>query len=83
VSGAARLRTWTVIRQAFIPAFEGDVPWVMAVGELREQAGLLLTARLLDGPGASLRIGAPLKVVFEDLAPDRTLPQFVLDQSQA
>jgi uncharacterized OB-fold protein len=83
VSGAARLRTWTVIRQAFIPAFEADVPWVIAVGELREQAGLLLTARLLDGTKASPRIGAPLRVVFEDVTPGCTLPQFLLDERQA
>lgn len=78
VSGRGRILTWTVMRDAFIPAFKPDVPWVIVVVELEEQAGLRVLARLVDGPEAALHVDAPVEVVFEDVAAGVTLPQFRL-----
>src|SRR5437764_5884220 len=36
VSGRATIRTWTVMRQAFLPGFQGDIPYVVAEVELEE-----------------------------------------------
>jgi hypothetical protein len=43
---------------------------------------LRLIGRLLDGPEAQLRIGAPVRVAFEDVSPTAAVPAFVLRSPQ-
>ena len=78
VSGQGRVRSWTVMRQSFLPGFAGEAPFVLVDVELAEQAGLRLIGRLLDGPDASLHVGDPVAVAFEDVAPGVAIPAFVL-----
>jgi uncharacterized OB-fold protein len=80
ISGKARVHTWTVLRQSFLPGFQADVPYVVVEGELVEQRGLRLVALLLDGPAAPLSLGAPLKVVFEDVR-GVAVPRFRLERA--
>ncbi|MSO79033.1 MAG: hypothetical protein EXQ79_05450 [Acidimicrobiia bacterium] len=85
VSGRGTVRSWTVIRQSFLPGFEDVLPFVLVDVELDEQADLRMVARLLDDTGApsrvGLRIGMRVAVAFEDLAPGKSVPAFVLDES--
>ena len=53
------VRSWTVVRQAFLPGFDDDLPFVLVDVELAEQAGLRLIGRLLDGVDAELRHRRP------------------------
>lgn len=76
VEGAGAIRSWTVMRQSFLPGF--DVPFVLVDVELFAQAELRLIGRLLDGPDAPLHLGAPVRLVFEDLAPGVAIPAFEL-----
>ena len=76
VSGRGRMRTWTIMRQAFLPGFQGDIPYVVAEVELEEQPGLKMVMLLVDGMEAELSIGAPVEVVFEDLAEGMSVPHF-------
>jgi hypothetical protein len=46
--------------------------------ELAEQGGLRMTGRLLDGPDATVSVGAPVQVAFEDVAPGVGVPAFRL-----
>lgn len=81
VSGRGVVRSWTVVRQAFLPGFDADLPFVLVDVELAEQAELRLIGRLLDGPkvlGADLHAGHPVTVGFEDLAPGVAVPAFEL-----
>jgi uncharacterized protein len=78
VNGRGRLRSWTVIRTAFLPGFAPDVPYVVAAVELEAQEGLQMVARLRDGPNALLAIGAPVDTVFEDVAEGISIPMFRL-----
>jgi hypothetical protein len=66
------------VRQALLPGFEKDVPYLLVDVELVEQAGLRLTGRLLDGPDASLALGASVQVDFEDIADGVAVPAFRL-----
>jgi uncharacterized OB-fold protein len=66
VSGRGTVRSWTIVRQSFLPGFE--TPFLLVDVELEEQAELRLIGRLLDGPDAQVRLGAPVTVAFEDLA---------------
>jgi uncharacterized OB-fold protein len=81
VSGRGTIRSWTVIRQSFLPGFDDDLPFVLVDVELDEQADLRMVTRLLDGVDAPLRLGARVTVVFEDLAAGRSVPAFVLEPS--
>jgi uncharacterized protein len=77
VDGAGAIRSWTVMRQSFLPGF--DVPFVLVDVELLAQRDLRLIGRLVDGPDATLRLGAPVRVAFEDIAPDVAVPAFELE----
>ncbi len=77
VGGGGSVRSWTVMRQSFLPGF--DVPFVLVDVELSAQADLRLIGRLVDGPDAPLRLGAPVRVVFEDVAPGVAVPAFALE----
>ena len=81
VSGRGSVRSWTVVRQALLPGFDDDLPFVLVDVELVEQADLRLIGRLLDGPGAlgaGLYVDAAVAVTFEDLAPGVAIPAFEL-----
>jgi uncharacterized OB-fold protein len=77
VSGRGKIRSWTVTRQSFLPGFE--VPFVLVDVELAEQEDLRMIGRLVDGPDVPLRVGAAVRVAFEDLAPGLAVPAFALE----
>jgi hypothetical protein len=66
------------MRQSFLPGFD-DVPFVLVDVELADPPGMRLIGRLLDGPDAHLRAGAPVRLAFEDLGPGVSVPAFVLE----
>jgi uncharacterized protein len=76
VSGRGVIRSWTVVRQSFLPGF--DVPFVLVDVELTEQVDLRVIGRLLEGAGAHLRIGAPVRAAFEDLEAGIAVPAWEL-----
>lgn len=80
VSGRGTVRSWTVVRQALLPGFEKELPFVLVDVELVEQADLRLIGRLLDGVGAQLNVGDVVVVGFEDLAPGVAVPAFELSR---
>ncbi len=77
VDGNGEVRSWTVVRQSFLPGFD-DVPFVLVDVELSVQRDLRLIGRLLDGPDAALRVGSPVRLAFEDVAPAVAVPAFEL-----
>lgn len=77
VGGSGSIRSWTVMRQSFLPGFE--VPFVLVDVELSAQEDLRLIGRLLDGPDAPLHLGAPVHLAFEDVAPGVSVPAFELE----
>jgi uncharacterized OB-fold protein len=81
VSGRGVVRSWTVVRQSFLPGFDGDVPFVLVDVELVEQPELRLIGRLMDGVDAPLQLGARVVVAFEDVAPEVAVPAFALGVS--
>ena len=78
VSGRGTVRSWTVVRQAFLPGFDDDLPFVLVDVEIAEEPGLRLIGRLLDGIDAPLTAGDAVKVAFEDVAPGVAVPAFEL-----
>jgi uncharacterized OB-fold protein len=78
VSGAGTVRSWTIIRQSFLPGFDADLPFMLVDVELAEQPELRMIGRLVDGPDAPVRIGAPVTAAFEDVAEGVSVPAFTL-----
>ena len=62
-SGDATLHTFTVNHQPWYPNL--DPPYVIAIVELPEQAGLRLTTGIVGCEPDAVEIGMPLHVVFE------------------
>lgn len=73
VSGNGAVRSWTVVRQSFLPGFE--VPFTLVDVELVEQQGLRVIGRLLGGEP---KLGAFVRVVFEDVADGIAVPAWEL-----
>lgn len=77
VSGRATLATYTINHQSWMPGPE--LPYVVAIVELVEQPSVRLTTNLVRCPHDQIRIGMPLRVVFEhhpDPAGDVYIPLF-------
>ena len=81
VSGRGIVRAWTVVRQSFLPGFDGDLPFVLVDVELDDQRELRLIGRLVDGVDAPLSSGARVVPAFEDIAPGVAVPAFALEES--
>jgi uncharacterized OB-fold protein len=73
VSGRAVVHTFTVNWQPWYPGF--DPPYVVAIVELPEQAGLRLTTNIVGCPPEDVAIGMPVRVTFEQYD-DVWLPLF-------
>ncbi len=63
VSGRARVLTYTVNHQPWIPGF--PPPYVVAIVEIEEQPGLRITTNIVHCPIEEVRIGMAVQVVFE------------------
>ena len=66
--------TWTVVERALHPAYVKAVPYAPVVVEMAE--GVRLLSRVVDCAPGDLQIGMPLRVEFETLAEDLTVPCF-------
>jgi len=76
VSGRGRLFTWVTVYRAFLPGFEGRVPFVTALVELVEDPRVRLATLLRDVPASGLKVGLPVEVAFEEAGEGMTLPVF-------
>jgi len=78
VDGAGVIRSWTVVRQALLPGFDEDLPFVLVDVELDAQPDLRLIGRLLDGADTPLALDARVDLAWEDLADEVAVPAFRL-----
>jgi uncharacterized OB-fold protein len=74
-SGRGRVHSWTVAHHAFHPGFKRDLPYVVALVDMEE--GVRLNAPLRGVSSEAMRIGLPVRIIFEDATEDVTLPAFV------
>lgn len=61
-AGLGRLYSWTVTHRSFHPAFDGDVPYAVAVVEMDE--GVRLVSRIEGASTDAYRLGMRLQVQF-------------------
>lgn len=75
-SGDATLASFLIVHRA-APGFEGEIPYIVALAELREGPRLMTNLPGTPPDPSALTIGAPLTVTFEERG-GMTLPQFRL-----
>lgn len=78
VDGRGTVRSWTVLRDSFLPGFADDIPLVLVDVELDVQTDLRMIGRLVDGPDVPLQLGDRVVTVFDDLAEGVSVPAFTL-----
>jgi uncharacterized OB-fold protein len=73
-SGRGTVYTYTVTHQNQAPGFREELPYVLAIVELEE--GIRLMTNVVGCAPDAVKIGMPVEVVYEDVAPETTLAKF-------
>jgi uncharacterized protein len=74
-SGNGTLESWVDMHRAYWDGFKGDLPYRVCLVRLEE--GPIVVSNLIDKTD-NLRMGAPVRVVFDAVTDDLTLPKFAL-----
>lgn len=74
-SGKGVLESWIDMHRAYWDGFKDDLPYRVCLVRLEE--GPVVVSSLVDKTD-NLRMGAPVKVVFDAVTDDVTLPRFTL-----
>lgn len=72
---AGRIHSWTVCHHPFNFFFKSMAPYVVALVDM--EAGVRVNAPLRGVAEDALEIGAPVRLAFEPVTKDVTLPYFV------
>lgn len=72
--GSGAVHSWTITHYAFHPGFKGDLPYILLTVDLPEGVRMNAQAKSIDA--ASLRVGLPVRLEFEAVTDDLTLPVF-------
>ena len=73
-AGSGTIYSYSVVHRAPLPAFDDDVPYVVAVIRLAE--GFEMLSNVIDCDPDELFCEMPVQVVFDDVTPECTLPKF-------
>jgi uncharacterized OB-fold protein len=76
MSGNGHVYAFTSVCHPVHPVTVGHTPYLIALIELDEGPRLLTNLRHCDA--ADVRVGLPVRVIFEDLSDTVSLPQFIL-----
>ncbi len=76
LSGRGKIGSWIIFHKAYWPAFQKDLPYVVAQIELEE--GPRYTSNLVDVRDKEVAIGMRVEVAFDDVTEEITLPKFRL-----
>lgn len=74
VTGVGELYTFTVVHRAPTPAYQAEVPYVIAHVTLAE--GPRMISNLINCDPSSVEIGMPVRIVYEDVTDELTLYKF-------
>ncbi len=75
VSGEGEIFSYNIMHQVYHPGFADEVPYAVVVVKLKE--GAKMNSNLTGIQPHAIKIGMPVKVVFEDISDEVTLPKFV------
>ena len=81
--GTGSVFTFNVTRQALIPQLKDYVPYVVAVIDLDGAPGARFVSTLVDVDPEEVRIGARVRVFWDDVHERTTIPRFELLRESA
>ena len=67
LAGRGHLFSWVIVRHAFLPQFEGLVPFVPALVALDEDPAVRLVTRIVGADPGALSFDQPVVAVFQPL----------------
>jgi uncharacterized OB-fold protein len=76
-SGKATLVSWVNFHRAYWDGYRDELPYNACLVQLAE--GPLMVSKLVGPQPENLRLGMPLRVVFDDLTDTVSLPVFMSD----
>lgn len=77
LSETGTVASFVVVHYVSIPAYQGDVPYVVAHIALDGSDGeITMVSNVIDCPWEQMRVGMSVRVVFDDVTADVTLPKF-------
>jgi uncharacterized OB-fold protein len=77
LSETGRVASFVVVHYVSVPAFAGDVPYAIAnITVDGTDDNVQLTSNVIDIPWEEVKVGMPVRVIFDDVTPDCTLPKF-------
>jgi len=68
--------TYTIAHHTPHPVARASLPYNIAVIELEDSGQVLLISNVVGCPECDLRVGLPVRVVWEDRGDGQTLPRF-------
>lgn len=74
-SGRGTLESWVDMHRAYWDGYKGELPYRVCLIRLEE--GPIVVSNLVDKTD-NLRMGQPVRVIFEAVTDDVTLPKFTL-----
>lgn len=77
MSGRGTLLSWVVYHRAYWPGFTADVPYKVCLVQLEE--GPILVSNLVDAAEVDVAVGKAVRVIFDRVTEDVTLPKFILE----
>lgn len=72
-SGRGKVHTFTIFYVSYHPEFQ-DLPYNVSIIELEE--GPLLLSNVVNCENEDIKVGMPVKVLFEDVTPEIALHRF-------
>ena len=77
LGGTGRVVSYVVVHYVSVPAFAGDAPYAIANITIDgTDEHVQLTSNVIEVPWEEVKVGMPVRVVFEDATPECTLPKF-------
>ncbi|HUI02914.1 MAG TPA: Zn-ribbon domain-containing OB-fold protein [Acidimicrobiales bacterium] len=74
--GTGTVYTYTVVRQAFIPALADRLPYAVIAVELDDAGGARMVSNLVEAEPTEAAVGMAVEVVWEDMGPEVSVPRF-------
>ena len=76
VSGKGRIYNYSVMHDCRIRVLQADQPFNIVIVELDEDPGVKMYSHLPGTPVDEVPVGAPVRLIFEEVAPGRLVPEW-------
>jgi uncharacterized OB-fold protein len=74
--GKGILHTFAIVHRAAYPAFQDDVPYIIAIVELEDGARIPTNLVDVEPDPKMIKVGMAVEVTYDDISEEITLPKF-------